>query len=621
VSIGCQIVRVVSPKSKRGCVIQENIQIWWTEVAGFAEWDMAAIPLLWLLTPGLYTLLVRQAAYGFQLRFVPSRLHSRRSTCQISKSPFTESVLRMHAVDSQSTTSYFIGVDLGTSGARISLIEPKGNDSIFKSTNSEPVEATSYQEIYSHAVGWNSELKPIPSLIDSSHTTRTTFVHLGSYDEPQAWSDAVEYLFDGMVHKMSRSNMQQVRAICISGTSSSCLLVRAIPSTDGSFHLHPTRGPKARMYNYAAQNCTKILQQQVPARHTAQSVTSTLAKLISWRLEQPLDEKEQLCHQADYIIRQWCLLQEDDTDDAIICSDWHNCLKLGYDVRALEWPEWLRACLHNNGIVADQVLPRTVVSPGAPLGTIRPDLAKKYGFSLETVLVGGTTDSNAAFFAATQGMCAPGVAVTSLGSTVALKHLSTAYVEDADRGVYSHRFPSAFESDGDKALWLVGGASNVGCAVLRQLNFTNDELDELSTRVDPNTDSPYAYYPLPSVGERFPIADRDRQPVLHPIPLTRQEYLHGLLQGIGDVERDGYLALGALGAHPGLPAQIWTCGGGSRNAMWNQMRERRLREAFANFATYGSTNATNSSLVTVQRAKNVEASYGAAILAAASFRK
>lgn len=49
----------------------------------------------------------------------------------------------------------------------------------------------------------------------------------------------------------------------------------------------------------------------------------------------------------------------------------------------------------------------------------------------------GTTDSIAAFVAA--GVSQPGEAVTSLGSTLAVKLLSEQRVDDAAYGVYSHR--------------------------------------------------------------------------------------------------------------------------------------------------------------------------------------
>ena len=84
-----------------------------------------------------------------------------------------------------------------------------------------------------------------------------------------------------------------------------------------------------------------------------------------------------------------------------------------------------------------------------------------------------------------------------MGSTLAIKLLSTSRIEDARFGVYSHRLD-------DK--WLVGGASNTGGAVLRQI-FTDEQLEELSEQINPMEASPLDYYPLLAVGERFPVAD------------------------------------------------------------------------------------------------------------------
>jgi xylulokinase len=249
-----------------------------------------------------------------------------------------------------------------------------------------------------------------------------------------------------------------------------------------------------------------------------------------------------------------------------------------------------------------------VVSPGQPLGNISQHVAQQFDLPESTTVVGGTTDSNAAFFAAIGGFKpVAGTAVTSLGSTLAIKQLSSSFVEDAERGVYSHRFPVFSEGDGESEAWLIGGASNVGCAVLRQQDFSNEELKELSEKIDPMSDIDLSYYPLTKRGERFPVADSKKEPIIEPIPESRQEYLHGLLQGISNVERDGYKILGELGATPSHPSVVWTCGGGSRNDMWNQMRQRKLEEAFGDAS------------ITVKKALNTEASYGSAILAAASF--
>lgn len=158
--------------------------------------------------------------------------------------------------------------------------------------------------------------------------------------------------------------------------------------------------------------------------------------------------------------------------------------------------------------------------------------------------------------------------MTSLGSTLAIKMLSACPVDDSSLGVYSHRL-------GD--LWLAGGASNVGCAVLREEGFTTIELEELSSGIDPAAEPPVAgYYPLPkaTVGERFPTNDPARIPVLEPVPDSRQEYLHSILHAIGRVEAQGYSALASLGASP--LSRVYSCGGGANNSMWTRMRQFML---------------------------------------------
>jgi sugar (pentulose or hexulose) kinase len=473
----------------------------------------------------------------------------------------------------------FVGFDLGTSGARISVIEASDDSATDAASSS-----SGYKEVYTQAIPWSEK---------------------GTYDDPEVWIQAIETLLSGAKQGLG-NNLQSVVSICVSGTSASCLLM------DRST-LQVTRS--ARMYNYnvvtsGASNdettfgnqAVKLLDQYAPPRHTARAPTGSLAKLLAWQTESPLTKEEVLCHQSDFISTR--LLG----NASPVKSDWHNCLKLGYDVRQNKWPEWIESCLISAGISNplggdDGVIPLQVVSPGQPIGTISSEMSDSLGLPKDTVLVGGTTDSNAAFFAAAGTKPSFGTAVTSLGSTLAMKQLSQTYVEDADRGVYSHRFPTF--SDGKEQAWLVGGASNVGCAVLRKLEFGNDELDQLSKEIDPMTDSPLSYYPLTKKGERFPVADGNKEPVLEPVPASRKEYLHGILQSIGDVERDGFLVLQELGAPQ--PSVVWTCGGGSRNDMWSKMRERRLA------ASFGGGN------VSVRRADCTEASFGAALLAAATF--
>ncbi|MEN0088237.1 MAG: FGGY-family carbohydrate kinase, partial [Pseudomonadota bacterium] len=177
----------------------------------------------------------------------------------------------------------------------------------------------------------------------------------------------------------------------------------------------------------------------------------------------------------------------------------------------------------------------------------------------------GTTDSIAAFLATDANQA--GDAVVSLGSTLAIKMLSDVRVDDPARGIYSHRLDGP---DG-KPIWLVGGASNTGGAVLAEL-FSTDELMALSEEIDPAQDSGFDYYPLRKPGERFPVSDPDKQPMLTPRPEDDTAFLHGLLESMARIERQCFDALRDLGAPE--PKRILTAGGGARNPVWTALRQR-----------------------------------------------
>ena len=488
----------------------------------------------------------------------------------------------------------FIGFDLGTSGARISVIEK--DDSSSKQV---------YKELHSDAVLYKE------------------------YDDPAAWNEAI----DKLLMKTPEELLSTTKAICVSGTSASCLLADKISGK-------PTRGLKAKMYNYDITQETDVsidkhitptagiqakewIDKYAPKNHVTRGNTSALSKLLHYHASHPIQSNEKLAHQSEYVANTFFLAEPKkcgaglDKNTRHYVSDWHNILKLGYDVQKLEYPSWMKECFEDIGINMNFVLP-DVVAPGQKIGCISKNVAEKYGICKDAVIVGGTTDSNAAFIAAAAANEMPkyGTAVTSLGSTLAIKMLSKTPVEDSARGVYSHRFPDLCcggsptnEDKKDTDLWLVGGASNVGCAILRKEEFSNDELVQLSKDMDVSSDSSLSYYPLLKKGERFPIADSEKMPCLEPKSEDRQKYLKGILQGIARVEVTGFEVFDELGAIPSFPNIVMTAGGGSKNEKWSQMRERMLRES----------KSEGSSHVRVLRAENAEASFGAAILAASSF--
>lgn len=316
-----------------------------------------------------------------------------------------------------------------------------------------------------------------------------------------------------------------------------------------------------------------------PLQHSVCSATSSFAKLISLLVNEGIQTSfTYFLHQTDWLSY---LLH-----GKLGVSDYHNALKLGYDPEALTYPAWLKTwTLENPALVLPEVF-----APSTTVGIIQPNIAAKLGLSLDCEIGAGTTDSNAAFLACVgTPMPAIGTAVTSLGSTMVLKVLSDRPVNNSKYGIYSHRF----EHPEMGCLWLVGGASNVGGAVLRQF-FSDQELQELSDRINPDIPSPLDYYPLPKIGDRFPINDPNLAPRLDPRPEDPVEFLHGLLESMARIEAQGYKLLQELGASP--IQQIYTAGGGAQNPVWTKIRDRHLN-------------------ISLQKSIQTEAAYGAALLA------
>jgi len=371
---------------------------------------------------------------------------------------------------------------------------------------------------------------------------------------PTEWRMALHELLLTLPPDLAKN----LRGIAIAATSASVLLC------DDT--LEPT-SPALLYSDSRAQCMLHEIQKIAPPEHIVHSATSGLAKFLWLTQHVDLTATHYFLHQADWLA---ALL----TGQGGL-SDYHNALKSGYDVENLCWPKWL------NNLPHAHLLP-DVVAPGSALAPIDPVVAAHFNINLACIIHAGTTDSTAAFIAT--GVNQPGAAVTSLGTTIVLKLLSRTRVESAQHGVYSHRY-------GD--LWLAGGASNAGGGVLRQY-FSDVQLENLSAQIDPTIDSPLDYYPLPRAGERFPINDPTLAPRLTPHPDNDAEFLHGLLQGLTNIEGAGYEKLRELGATK--LQSVTTCGGGAKNKSWREMRERKLK-------------------IPVTVATHTEAAYGAAILA------
>ncbi|MGK0674639.1 MAG: FGGY-family carbohydrate kinase [Halothiobacillaceae bacterium] len=394
------------------------------------------------------------------------------------------------------------GIDFGTSGVRACVLDVEG------------------RRLAEAAV-------PLPAPLGSADGRQE--------QDPELWWSALRTLLGELAR---RCDLGSLRALAIDGTSGTL-----VACNDDGRPLHP-----ALMYHDArAKGDAARIAVIAPRESGAHGASASLAKLL-WLKAHRLPSNARFLHQAEWVTGR--LLGRFDLGDE------NNLLKLGYDVLERRWPDWLETL----GI--DRARLSLAHAPGTPLGRIDAEVAGELGLSPELVIVAGTTDSIAATLAS--GASQVGDAVTTLGTTLALKVFCDRPIFAPQYGIYSHRL-------GD--LWLAGGASNSGGAVLRQY-FDDVALKALSARIDPEQDSGLDYYPLPVPGERFPIADPNLAPRLDPRPSDDVRFLHGLLEGMARIECHGYRRLHEFGAP--WPTRVLSMGGGARNPTWTALRARLL---------------------------------------------
>lgn len=369
-----------------------------------------------------------------------------------------------------------------------------------------------------------------------------------------------------LIEQIPQKQRQEIVSISFDGTSSTVLICDAVGQ--------PVEQPL--MYNDGRGiEVMETLKTLAPQNNIVLSATSSFAKLLWFiqNLKLKLKTNYYFLHQADWL---GFLLH-----GQIGITDYHNALKLGYNVEKLCYPKWLK------NIQIPIHLPK-VVAPGTPIAEVLPDVAKMLGLRANCVVCAGTTDSIAAFLGSDAKY--PGEAVTSLGSTLVIKLLSRTRVDDCRYGIYSHRL-------GD--FWLVGGASNTGGAVLRHF-FSDTELESLSHRIEAERESLLDYYPLLKPGDRFPVNDPYLPPRIEPKPANSVDFLHGLLEGMARIEAQAYKLLQQLGATP--LTCVYTAGGGAKNSAWATIRGRHLQ-------------------VPILPSNNTNAAYGTALLAMQGYNK
>ena len=261
-----------------------------------------------------------------------------------------------------------LGVDFGTSGVRLALVNRSGDT-------------------------LEEQATPYP----------------GPFEHPEAWRQG----FLQLLLRVPLARKQQIRAVALAGTSGTLLLCRE----DGSL-LEGALGQALPYHQACADQLPEVkrLLGAVLKHHPAAQASGSLARALAL-----LDQARDLGipgpllirHQADWLMG-WLLG----------CWRWGeegNNLRLGWDLASRTWLGSLAQAGWSSA------LPEMVPS-GSVLGPVASEVAVALGLSPDCQVVAGTTDANAAVLAADPAM---EEGITVLGSTLVLKQFVPEPIQEA----------------------------------------------------------------------------------------------------------------------------------------------------------------------------------------------
>jgi sugar (pentulose or hexulose) kinase len=378
--------------------------------------------------------------------------------------------------------SYFLGIDVGTQGVRIVLLDQEGNL--------------------------------------AAQNERTFALSESSREEqsPELWWESCVLLLKDLVSNAGEDiNLEKILAISVTSTSGT-----VIPLDGNNSPLHNAIMYSDKRSAEQAVRCTEAAIKERYKGFTAFNSSTGLAKMV-WFAEtypQALKYLHRWVHAADYITRKlsnrWGI------------TDYTNAFKSGYDLHNLEWPPYL--CLKLP--LKSSWLPEVVPS-GTVIGKIDSVLAAELGLSPQICVTAGITDGCASQIAS--GAAEPGRWNTTIGTTMVIKGVTEKEISDPEGRIYSHRHPAGY--------WMPGGASNTGAdwitnefgAYLEQLNRAAEDLIPTS----------FISYPLRQKGERFPmIAPHARG--FEQSGLSDEERFTANMEGVAYLERYAFELISQL---------------------------------------------------------------------------
>lgn len=349
---------------------------------------------------------------------------------------------------------------------------------------------------------------------------------------------------------LQHCELKELKAIGVTSTSGTVIALDDVYQP-----LYP-----AIMYNdcRADKEADKINEAapETPAKLGYRFQPSFALPKVLWLKEnrpQIFEKTRKFLHAADFIIGRL-------TGNYSV-SDRSNVLKAGYDFIDSKWPSFIeeKLCIELNR------LPENVVYPGEIVGNICGTVSRISGLPSGIHVVAGGTDSTASMLAS--GAVKPGESNSTLGTTLAVKNVSTDLIKDKNGRIYCQIHPDGF--------WLVGGASSVGGECLEKV-FHGEDLNMLNRQAFKESPTSLCIYPLVRRGERFPFVNKDAEGFITGKPGNRIELYAGYLEGVALVERWAFETLEEMGSLTG--DEIHVTGGGCKSDEWLQIRANILNK-------------------------------------------
>ncbi|MBC9929859.1 FGGY-family carbohydrate kinase [Chitinophaga qingshengii] len=377
----------------------------------------------------------------------------------------------------------FIGIDIGTQGARVVLMDQHGQ------------------------------------LRGSREKTFPLQAGLRQEQSPLHWWDACQSSLQALLQDDAvKPWLPFIRAMAVTSTSGTI-----IPIDHRHVPLHPAIMYSDTRQTAAAQQCREAAIRYNPNGYTAFNTSSGLPKMV-WFVQQYPEKAAQLykfIHAADYLSGRLCG-RFDITDPT--CA-----LKSGYDIHHLRWPAYLWEQLPLQASWLPEVVPS-----GTPIGTLLPELAQQWGLSPEVAIVAGITDGCASQIAA--GAVRPGDWNTTIGTTLVVKGVTTQPIRDPGGALYNHLHPQGYS--------MPGGASNTGADWITQ-QFPGADLAALNAQALERIPTRQLSWPLLQEGERFPFVSPQARGFAPDGLSTVDQYAAGM-EGVAFIERYAYEKIAQL---------------------------------------------------------------------------